>query len=143
MAEAFSYEKAMKDHGITQKNVDNFREALKSSEYVPKATMDKVLLMTLISYDNNLVKSLQIFNNFCKFVTDTPEWFTNRDIDSVEIQQAFDNQIYVSLPPTPENFNLILHKASNYEPKNYIFDNAEKAFLITIGELRKIVLKPF
>lgn len=68
-------------------------------------------------------------------VAEIPEWFSNRDIASKEVQSSLDNQVYVSLPVTPDNCNLILHKAISFEPKDYVFDDAEKTFLITIGKM--------
>lgn len=97
IAEAFSYESAMKAYNITQNDVDNFREMLRSSEYVPKAIMDKVLLIVLITCRNNKDKSVNLLQNYCKFNREAPEFFAIRDIASQEVQQALDNQFNVSL----------------------------------------------
>lgn len=133
-AEAFDYEEAMNSNNITQDDVDELREMSISSEFVPKALLDKVFLLFLITCENNKDKSLNLLHNYCKLKKETPEFFAKRDFESEEIQQALNNQIYATLPPTPNNCNLILHKLSNYEPKNYVFDAAEKTFLMTIGE---------
>ena len=133
IGEAFDSETVFKEHSITQDDIDNLRELLASSEYVPKAMIDKFFIMGLVTCENNVDKSVNLFHNYCKLMKETPEWFTNRDVESLEVQQAFDNQYYLSLPPIPgKNYHLIYHALSNFEPKNYIFDEAEKTFLMSI-----------
>jgi hypothetical protein len=131
--EAFDPEKAMKEHNITWEDVEALREMAKSSEFVPKAFLDKGFILILAACDNDKDKSLNLLHNYCKLKKKTPEFFANRDVEGEEVQQALNNQIYATLPPTPRNNNLVLHKLSNYEPKNYVFDAAEKTFLMTIG----------
>lgn len=135
IAEAFNYEDAMMENNITQDDVDNLRELSISSEFVPRGIVDKILLLILIACDNAMDKSVNLLHNYCKFKKRAPEFFANRDVESKEIQSAFENQYYFPLPPTPKNCNLFFHKLSNYEPRNYVFDNAEKAFLVTIGKV--------
>lgn len=142
IAKAFDYEKVMKENCITQDDIDNFKEMLKSCEHVPKAMMNKALLTVLVRCDNDYDKAVNNMQNFCKFNREAPEFFGNRDVESAEVQQALDNQVYLTLPPTPDNYNWIVHKLISHEPKDYIFDNAEKAFLITVGELKKIKFQP-
>jgi hypothetical protein len=133
--EAFSSEKAMKAKNITQDDIDMLREMSLSSDFIPKALLDKFHLLILITCDNDKDKSLNLLHNYCKLKKETPEFFAKRDVMSDEIQQALNNQIYAVLPPTPSSCNLILHKLSTYQPKSYIFDAAEKTFLMTIGKM--------
>lgn len=61
----------------------------------------------------------------------SPEFFKDRDVFSDEIQHAFENQVYLSLPVTPNNCNVVFHKLTNFDPKAYNFDAAIKTFIIT------------
>lgn len=43
--------------------------------------------------------------------------------------------MYFYLPVTPNGCAVIYHRLSNSKPSNYVFDEAIKAYLMTIGEL--------
>lgn len=135
IASAYNCDEVMKENGITQDDVNALRERSVSSSFVPKGIIDKILLMILVACDNDMDKSVKLLHNYCKFVKEAPEFFSNRDVESKEIQSSLDNQYYISLPPTPNNCNLVFYKLSNYEPKNLNFDDAEKTFLMTVGTL--------
>lgn len=64
-----------------------------------------------------------------------PEFFANRDVLSISIQNAFRDQVFLTLPVTPENYNVVFHRLTSYEPKKYVFDEAIKVFIMTAGEL--------
>lgn len=138
IGEAFNYEAAMDARKVTQEEVDNFREILLSCESVPKAMPNKTLLLALIVCQNDIDKSVNLFKNYCLLCREAPEFFANRDMDSAEVQACLENQIYVALPPTPDNCNLLLHKLSNYDPSKYVYDDAMKTFLMTVGKNLKI-----
>lgn len=134
VAEAFNYEAAMEARNVIQDDVDNFREILLSCETVPKSIPDKALLLCLLVCDKDIDKSLNLLNNYCVFSRSSPEFFANRDGKSKEVQMSLANQYYAWLPPTPNDYNLVFHKLSNNEPEVYVFDDAEKTFLMTIGK---------
>lgn len=134
MAESFDSEIVMKENDITLDDLDHFRDLLKSCEQVPKALMNKAILLTLVACRKNFDKSVNLIRNYCMLKKDTPEFFHNRDVLCKEVQNSLDNQIHVSLPPTPDNCNLIFHKMINCDPKSYIFDDMEKAFTMTVGK---------
>lgn len=58
-----------------------------------------------------------------------PEFFSNRDLSSDEIQHCLDKLIYVSLPTT-NNCYVLLHKLISYDPKDYTFDAGVKTFIM-------------
>ena len=132
-AESYDSEKAMKEHKITQDDLDILREMASSSEFIPKAMLAELYIVALAACDNDKDKCLKLMHNYCKLKKLTPEFFANRDVESDEIQQALANQFYATFPTTPSDCNLVFHKLSNFEPKNYVFDAAEKTFLMTVG----------
>lgn len=133
LAGAFDYEAALKYHGITEDEIENLREMCKSSERIPKSLPDQFHLTVLASYMKNYDKSVNAIHNYCKLIKETPEWFRKRDIMSDIVQLAFDHQYFFSLPPIPgKNYNLVYHALLSYEPKHYVFDESEQAFMMTL-----------
>lgn len=137
MVEAYDYEEALIDNKITQADIDKIKEMIKErkSEHIPTALVNKQIVPILVSVNNDLEKGFKLLLNYYKFKRDTPEFFGNRDVFADDIQFAFENQHFAVLPPTPKSCNLVFHKLANPEPKNYVFDAAEKVFLMTVGML--------
>lgn len=134
LAEAFNYEAEMEVNHLTQEDIDNFREILLSCDEVPRSIPDHSILTMLIMRNKNQDESVRLARAYCLINREAPEFFGNRDVESKAIQACFENQFYLYLPPTPDNCNLVFFKLSNYDPKNYIFDDAEKTFLMSVGE---------
>lgn len=134
---AFPYEKTLKEHGLTQEDVEEFREMMYSSEYFPRAMLDKFLLLVLIACNKRLDKCVNLMHNYLKSMKESPEFFHNRVYDDKGVQQALKNQYFFSLPPTPKNYNLVFYRLQSTEPKNYVFDDSEKVLLMTVGEFKK------
>lgn len=82
------------------------------------------------SCDGDVDLTVEKLEKYYELKRETPEFFSNRDILSDDIQQCLDKLIYVALPITPDNCNLILHKLRSYDPKDYMFDNAVKTFIM-------------
>lgn len=59
-----------------------------------------------------------------------PEFFSNRDLASDEIQHTLDSLNFVGLPITPSNCNLVLIKLRSHDPKDYVFDAAVKTYIM-------------
>lgn len=59
-----------------------------------------------------------------------PEFFRNRNPESVEVKQCLDSQYYATFPPSPDNCNLIYTALSDYAPQSYVFDEACKTFIM-------------
>lgn len=135
IAKSFDYEKTMKKHDVTQDEIDEFRELMYSSEYFPKAMQDKFLLLVLIACNKRLDKCVNLMHNYLKAIRESPEFFSNRDYNDKGVQAALENQYFFSLPPTPKNYSLIFHKLQSTEPKHYVFDEAEKVLLMSVGML--------
>lgn len=131
---AYDADQAMRDNEITQDDIDNLRELSKSSDFVPKAIVDKILLIVLVAVDNDMEKSVNLLHNFCKFKKEAPEFFLNRDVEARGVQFCLDNQYFVNLPTTPRNYNLIAFKLANSNPKTYVFDNVEKTLMMIVGK---------
>lgn len=70
---------------------------------------------------------------FYKMKRNSPEFFSNRDVLSEGIQDSLKNQINLWLP-VYDGCNILLHKIKNLEPKNYVFDEAIKTFIMMGGE---------
>lgn len=78
----------------------------------------------------------RLINIVYQMKKDSPEFFSNRDVLSMEVQSSLTNQHFVILPTTPDNHNLILFRLSSYEPRDYDFDHTAKTFIMTFGEFK-------
>lgn len=132
-AESFDLDTALNAHNITRQDLDNFREISRLSNIIPKAFLPKAFLVILIACENNKDKAFNLLNSYCTFKKEMPEFFSNRNVESDEIQQVLKHQIFASLPSTPKNYNLLIHKLSNFDPKNYFFDASMKTYSMVIG----------
>lgn len=90
-------------------------------------------MLFLNAFKNDVDKSAEKLENYYRIKKATPEFFSNRDLESQNIQSSLDHQHYVPLPVSPDNNNLIFHRLSSYDPKHYVFDDAVKTFIITSG----------
>ena len=123
---------------------------LKDSKDVPLAIVDKQLLLFLNACKNDVDKCVLLVENYYKIKKSTPEFFSNRNLDSEDIQKCLKYQNYVALPITPDNNMLIFHSLRNFVASNYDFDAAAKTFIMTSGEeflgflfILKIILNLF
>lgn len=132
IAESYDSDAVMKEHNITLDDIARVRELVKSYEQVPKSIINKAILLPLVTCDNNKERSAKLIRNYCKLKSETPEFFRHRDLQSQEVQRCLENQIYLSLPPTTNNCNVILHGLINCDPKTYVFDHVEKTFMMTV-----------
>lgn len=134
LAESYDYEETLRQNKITQEDVDKMVEFSKASEHIPCAILYKQILPVLVAVNNDYERACRLITTYYKFKRDSPEFFANRDVNSKEVQSALDNQNFAILPPTPKNCNLVFHNLANSDPKNYVFDEAEKVFLMTVGK---------
>lgn len=133
LADAYDYEAAMGEHGISQGEIDELSKRLESCEAVPKGLFHKILLVALTASDRDIGYAEKMIDNYCKFGIDSPEFFKNRDVDSVEVQAVLNNMNFGILPPTPDNCNLVLGRLASFEPKDYMFDETSKTFMMLLG----------
>lgn len=94
-------------------------------------------MLFLNAFKGDVTKSFEKLENYYRLKKETPEFFSNRDLNSDAIQSSLDHQDFVALPVTPDNCNLIFHRLSSYTPKHYVFDEAVKTFVITAGKTLK------
>lgn len=134
LAVAFDYKKALERENLKQESVDLLRVKLKHSKIVPLAIVDKQLLLFLNACKNDVDKCVLLVESYYKIKKSTPEFFSNRNVESEDIQKCLKYQNYVALPITPDNNMLIFHSLRNFEASNYDFDAAAKTYIMTSGE---------
>ena len=92
------------------------------------------LLPFLTASENDVEKATKLVYNYYLIKKDTPEFFKNRNVDSEEVQSSLRNQEFVILPPTPNNYNLILFRLKSFEPSDYDFDHTAKTYIMSFGK---------
>lgn len=90
-------------------------------------------MLFLNAFKNDVDKSAEKLENYYRIKKTTPEFFSDRDLESQKIQSSLDNQRFVPLPVSPDNNNLIFHRLTSNKPKDYVFDDSIKTFIITSG----------
>jgi hypothetical protein len=80
-------------------------------------------------------KASKWMHKYYNFKQNTPGFFSNRDPESAGIQKVFKNQLIASLPVTPDNHFVFYYGISNYEPRNYDFDEGVKTFMMMCGKM--------
>lgn len=130
---AYDYKKTLERENLKQENVNLLRDRLMNSQIVPKSLVDKQLLLFLNACKSDVDKSVVLIENYYKIKKSAPEFFSNRNVDSKDIQKCLKNQNYVALPVTPDNNILIFHSLRNYDVNNYDFDAAAKTYIMTSG----------
>lgn len=87
-------------------------------------------MLFLNSCNGDVDATTNKLEKFYELKQSCPEFFANRDVDSEAIQNCLKNLVYVGLPVTPSNQNLILHKLISHNPKDYVFDDSVKTFIM-------------
>jgi hypothetical protein len=111
----FDYEKALKRLQITKEQVETFKTKALSCDEIPKDIEDSFCL-AFLTYEKDHEKCLKRMKFYLKCKRSTPEFFRNRDV--------------------------LLHRLSNsnlsHDPKNYVFDDAVKTFIMMSGWTLKL-----
>lgn len=92
------------------------------------------MLLFLNANDGNIDKSVNMMVKHYEIKKKAPQLFTGRDVKLPEIKQCIDNQYYINIPPTSDNYSICLHGLSSPVAKNYNYDPATTTFLMMIGE---------
>lgn len=147
----YDYQEAMTRVKLTDDDIDRLREKLKESEFVPKFLVDpqvhlsetlpwslltnSLQLLVFLNYANgDIDKAAERLSNYYELKQTTPEFFENRDIESAAVQASLKTVLTISLPITPNNYNVILTRFINRDPKAYDFDEATKAYIMKVEE---------
>lgn len=148
---AYDFQEALERQKIKKEDLDALREMIKRSKLVPRYIHDKQvrrfwaclkydvpkiffkLLLFMNATKDNVERSSKWIHVYYKLKKNSPEFFTNRDVFSPEIQNALNNQFYVTLPVTPDGCNVIFHGLISHDPKKYVFDDVIKTFIMTAG----------
>lgn len=148
----YDYHEALKRCNFTQAQIDVLRESAKAYSIVPKSITNKQVNMPVIhivscDVSTSLFFQLLLFLNACdsdnKKATQmlvkhyeirkkAPQLFTRRDANLAEIKQCFENQYYVNLPSTADEYFIAFHGLSNPVAKNYVYDTSTTCFLMMI-----------
>lgn len=88
------------------------------------------LLLFLNSCNGDIEATAKRLERYYELKKACPEFFDNRDVDSESIQHCLKSLAYVALPLTPNNQNVILHKLISHDPKDYVFDDSTKTFIM-------------
>jgi len=89
------------------------------------------ILMFLNFANNDVDAAFARCEKYVELKQSMPEFFTNRDPESDEIKAKLESCVYASLPVSPKNNMLILHKIRTSDPKDFNFEEAVKVFIMS------------
>ncbi|KAG5679561.1 hypothetical protein PVAND_009121 [Polypedilum vanderplanki] len=126
----YNYEKVMNRQQLKQEWVDRLREMARRSQYIPKVIDDRLLLVFVNNCRENTEMASKWLHKYYKLKSNTPEFHSERDPYSKSFKHAFENLYFAALPNTPDNHFVFYHALSNFEPRNYNFDEGVKCLLM-------------
>lgn len=97
-------------------------------------------LLCFLNACDGVDDTIKVINQYYKTKKSFPQVFTNRDPNSPETQQCFQNQIFLKLPVTPDNYSVFHFGLSNSTASNYIHDQNSKTFIMALGLLNYLNL---
>lgn len=89
--------------------------------------------MFLHANDGDIEKAGAMLAKHYDIRSKAPQLFTNRDALLPDIRSCFENQDYVHLPPTADNYLVCYHGLKNPIAKNYHYNQATTSFLMMIS----------
>lgn len=92
------------------------------------------MLLFLNCCEGNIDETVEKLETYYEIKRSMPEFFANRDVKSETIQHCFDCLAYVALPVTPDNCNLIVQRLRSTNPKDYMFEDAVKTYIMKAEE---------
>lgn len=90
-------------------------------------------LLCFLNACDGVEETIKVIKQYYRTKKSFPLIFTNRDPYSPAIQQCFQNQIFIKLPVTPDNYSVFHYALSNSTASNYIHEPNAKTFIMALG----------
>ena len=96
-------------------------------------------LLCFLNACDGVEDTIKVISQYYKTKKSCPQIFTNRDPYYPGIQQCFQNQLFIKLPVTPDNYSVIHFGLSNSTASNYIHEQNSKTFIMALGLLNLLI----
>lgn len=83
-------------------------------------------MLVFLCVTDSIDESVNLIIKYYTFRKETPQFSENRKIKSSEVKQCFENQNYIILPVTPDNYSVLFQSFKSYKPADFVFDEAVK-----------------
>ncbi|XP_072397538.1 uncharacterized protein [Diabrotica undecimpunctata] len=106
----------------TRENIDSIKEWLEMAKpkYVPLQLQDELIILFLLSCDNNTERTKGTIMAHFKMKKEAPEIFDGRDMYRDDIQKAFKTYRMISLPGrTAENYQILYLSLRDSDFRNF------------------------
>ncbi|KAL7030133.1 hypothetical protein ACKWTF_006537 [Chironomus riparius] len=127
---AYNYEEAINRQKIDHNDVVRLRQKLVSFPHVPLLIHDKILLIFLNGCEGDIEAAAKRIESYYNIKNSSPELFWNRDPESKELQFSFQIQQMATLPISPDNCVVFIHRTVDTDPHKYHYDDVFKMFMM-------------
>ncbi|XP_075231069.1 alpha-tocopherol transfer protein-like [Lycorma delicatula] len=126
-------EEYRKNPELKKEDIAELRQWMKTQPHLPQNVTDEQLILFYHScyYDMEATKScVEIYYTTR---TNTPEFFSNRNLDLPETQQALKALYYGCIPvKDPNGYQIIFHKLQSSDASKYVFNDGVKLLSMAI-----------
>lgn len=129
-------EMAEKIEDFDPEAIKTLRKWLNEQPHYPP-TSEEYLIMFAHSCYYDVEKTKSCIENCYTIASSTPEFFQKRDLDLPDVKHILsvtDNAVFPNA--TPEGYQIIFHRLSQYEPSKYVFADGVKVLNMTMESAR-------
>ncbi|XP_070491802.1 alpha-tocopherol transfer protein-like [Chironomus tepperi] len=125
----FDYEESLKSVNIQHDDVMKLKQKLEDVPIVPILHV-KLCLFFLNGSSGNIDEAAKRIEKYYQIKTTSPEFFWDRNPESMELQRSFKVYQMASLPLAPNNCFVFITRSIDSNSKNFYFDDVFKTFMM-------------
>ncbi|XP_022202026.1 alpha-tocopherol transfer protein-like [Nilaparvata lugens] len=120
-----------KDPKIKKEDIEELRKWARMQPDLPFNISEKELICFYHSCYYNIENAKSCMKNYYSIRSNSPEFFSKRDIDSPELKHI-NTVVYFGCLPVrdPKGNQIIFHKLKKFDSGSYIFDNSVKSLFM-------------
>lgn len=126
-------EEYSKNPDLKKEDIQALRSWMKTQPHLPQDAPDEVLILIHHSCYFDLEASKVCMEVYFTTRTNTPEFFSNRNMNRTELLAQSKVVEFSSIAPkTPQGYQVIFHRLQQFEPSKYIFQDSVKILSMSI-----------
>lgn len=129
-------EMAERIEDFNPESIRSLRKWLDDQPHYPPTSEEQLILFAHSCY-YDVERTKSCIDNCYSIASSTPEFFQKRDLDLPDVKHILsvtDNAVFPNM--TPEGYQIIFHRLSQYEPSKYVFADGVKVLNMTMESAR-------
>ncbi|XP_069679996.1 alpha-tocopherol transfer protein-like [Periplaneta americana] len=118
-----------KNPELKKADLEELETWLTTHEHMPSLS-EEMLILFLHSCYYDVAKTKSCIECYYKFIDNSPELYTNRDLKHPENKKVLPVMNYVELPKHPNGDHIVYHSLKNSDPSKYDFVDAARIFFM-------------